>query len=31
MQHGNAAMPKPVNDIALAFLASLPRAFAGMP
>jgi hypothetical protein len=24
-------MPKPINDIALAFSASPPRAFAGMP
>jgi hypothetical protein len=31
VQHGNAAMPKPINDIASAFLASPPRAFAGMP
>jgi hypothetical protein len=29
VQHGNAAMPKPINDIALAVLRSPPRAVAG--
>jgi hypothetical protein len=29
VQRGNAAMPKPINDIALAFLRSLPEALPG--